>query len=329
MHDFIQSILSEMKAVLSGEQLEKLEAVMILKTHGLKLEKESTEIAVAGNQWNSILMKYLACKRLENCSEGTIRSYGIAIAKMFETIGKNLSDITTDDIRYYLALYRKNRNVSAGYFDTIRRYLRSFFNWANDEGFISYNPVRQIKRVKVPQKIKKPYTPEEMEKLKRNAETERDLAIIEVMYSTAGRVGEISSLNRSDVHISDHECIIYGQKGKKERKVYLTPESCYHLRNYLDSREDDNPALFVGLRAPHRRLDKSAIQTMIHKLGVRCSIHAHPHKFRRTMLTDCSSRGMSLQEIQTYAGHCSPETTMQYISVKESSVKASFTKLIM
>ena len=328
MHEFIQSILSEMKTELSGEQLEKLEAVLILKTHGMKLEKETTEVAVTDNQWHKIMLKYLACKRLENCSEGTIRSYGIALTKMFETLGKSLPDITTDDIRFYLAMYRQKRNISAGYLDTIRRYLRSFFNWANDEGYIKNNPVRQIKRVKVPQKIKKPYTPEELEKLKRTAETERDLAIIEVLYSTAGRVGEIASLNRSDVHISDRECIIYGQKGKKERRVYLTPESCYHLRIYLESRTDNNPALFVGLRSPHERLDKTAIQSMIRKLGIKCDIHAHPHKFRRTMLTDCSARGMSLQEIQAYAGHCSPETTMQYITVKEDSVKASFNKLI-
>ena len=328
MHELIQSILEAMKDTLTAEQLQKLESVMVVKTHGLKAEKEATEVAVTDNQWHRILMKYLACKRLENCSEGTIRSYGIAIAKMFETLGKSLPDVTTDDVRYYLAMYSQTRGISASYLDTIRRYLRSFFNWANDEGYINCNPVRQIKRVKVLKKIKQPYTPEEMEKLKRMTETERDLAIIEVLYSTAGRVGEIAALNRSDVHISDRECIIYGQKGKKERKVYLTAESCYHLRNYLESRTDDNPALFVGLRAPHERLEKTAIQSMVHKLGAKCDIHAHPHKFRRTMLTDCSARGMSLQEIQAYAGHCSPETTMEYITVKEDSVKASFDKLI-
>ena len=328
MNELIQAILSDMKEILTGEQLTKLDAVLTIRCHGYRLEKECTDVTVADNQWHRVIMKYLACKRLENCSEGTIRSYGLALTKMFETIGKKLTEITTDDIRYYLALYRQNRGVSASYLDTLRRYLRAFFEWANDEGYISYNPVRQVKRVKVPKKIKKPYSPEELEMLKRSAETERDLALIEVMYSTAGRVGEISALNRSDVHISDRECIIYGQKGKKERKVYLTPESCYHLRKYLESRTDDNPALFVGLRSPHKRLDKTAIQSMVHKLGLHCGIHAHPHKFRRTMLTDCSARGMSLQEIQAYAGHCSPETTMEYITVKEDSVRASFNRLM-
>ena len=328
MNELIQVILSDMKDVMTGEQLAKLEAVLTVRFHGYRLEKECTDVVVADNQWSRVIMKYLACKRLENCSEGTIRSYGLALTKMFETIGKKLTEITTDDIRYYLALYRQNRGVSAGYLDTIRRYLRAFFAWANDEGYINQNPVRQLKRVKVPQKIRQPYSAEEMEKLKRSAETERDLALIEVMYSTAGRVGEIASLNRDDICIADHECVIYGQKGKKERMVYLTPESCYHLRKYLESRTDDNPALFVGLRAPHRRLDKSAIQSMIHKLGVKCDIHAHPHRFRRTFLTDCSERGMTLQEIQVYAGHSSPETTMQYIKVSRNSVRSSFDKLM-
>ena len=188
--------------------------------------------------------------------------------------------------------------------------------------------IEQLKRVKVPQKIKKPYTAEEREHLKDVAKTERDVAIMELLYSTAGRIGEVVALNRDDVDFVNREIIIYGQKGKKERKVYLTEGCVYHLKKYLESRDDNNPALFVRGRKPYNRLGRQAIQDMLRKLGAEAGVHAHPHKFRRTLLTDAGARGVPLQEIQAYAGHAKSDTTMLYVSVKQESVKASFMRLI-
>ena len=180
----------------------------------------------------------------------------------------------------------------------------------------------------MPQKIRKPYSAEEREHLRCLARTERDLALMEVLYSTAGRIGEVLALNRSDIDFCNREVIVYGKKGKKERRVCLTEEAGYHLRKYLESRTDDNPALFVGTRAPHKRLTAKAVQAMLRKLGKLSGIHAHPHKFRRTLLTDASARGMTLQELQAYAGHAKPETTMIYVTVRSDDVKASFRRLV-
>ena len=152
--------------------------------------------------------------------------------------------------------------------------------------------------------------------------------MMEVLYSTAGRIGEILSLNRSDVDLAGKEVIVYGKKGKKERAVCLTEEAAYHLRKYLAGRTDSNPALFVSLRSPHERLTAKAVQAMLRKLGRAAGVHAHPHKFRRTLLTDASARGMSLQELQAYAGHAKPETTMIYVTVRSTEVKASFRRLV-
>ena len=210
----------------------------------------------------------------------------------------------------------------------MRHNISGFFSWATDEGYINRNPARRLKRVKVPQKIKKPYTAEEREHLKDVAKTERDVAIMELLYSTAGRIGEVVALNRDDVDFVNREIIIYGQKGKKERKVYLTEGCVYHLKKYLESRDDNNPALFVRGRKPYNRLGRQAIQDMLRKLGAEAGVHAHPHKFRRTLLTDAGARGEPLQEIQAYAGHAKSDTTMLYVSVKQESVKASFMRLI-
>lgn len=250
-----------------------------------------------------------------------------------ETIGKKWNEYTTgtdlDDTDELMILDTSAKaKCSISYMDTIRRYLSSFFAWCSDEGFIPRNPMRRIRHMKVPQKIKKPFSAAEREHLRCTATRERDIAIMEFLYSTAGRIGEVVALNRSDIDWGNREVIIYGEKGKKERKVYLTEECAYHLRKYLLSRTDTNPALFVGCRKPFGRLGKEAIQSMLSELGKKAHIHTHPHKFRRTLLTDAGNRGIPLQEIQAYAGHQKPDTTMMYVTVNEENVKASFRRYI-
>lgn len=324
----ISGIIASMQDNLTDEQLQQLENVLVVQLHGLKIEEESTELVVSERHWEKVLRLYIASKRLENCADSTLENYERCVRMMMQGLNKRLQDITTNDLRFYLAVYRDQRKISMSYMETLRHYISSFFTWLTDEGYINRNPARRLKRVKVPQKIKKPYTAEEREHLKDIAKTQRDLAIMELLYSTAGRIGEVVAINRDDVDFYRKEIVIYGQKGKKERTVYLTDGCIYHLKKYLDSRSDDNPALFVSLRKPYNRIGKNGIEAMLRKLGLAAGIHAHPHKFRRTMLTDGGARGIPLQELQAYAGHTKADTTMLYISVKEESVKASFMRCI-
>lgn len=295
-----------MAEVLDDEQLQKLQNVLYIQFHGLKLEEENTQLITSESGWQKILKLYAASKRLENCADSTIKQYTDCVVKLITALNKRLCDITTNDIRFYLAMFQENRKCSISYMDTMRR----------------------IRHMKVPQKIKKPFSAAEREHLRCTATRERDIAIMEFLYSTAGRIGEVVALNRSDIDWGNREVIIYGEKGKKERKVYLTEECAYHLRKYLLSRTDTNPALFVGCRKPFGRLGKEAIQSMLSELGKKAHIHTHPHKFRRTLLTDAGNRGIPLQEIQSYAGHKKPDTTMMYVTVNEENVKASFRRYI-
>ncbi len=324
----INGILEGMEGMLTDDQLQKLENVLVVQLHGLKIEEECTELVVSERHWEKVLRLYIASKRLENCAESTLQNYERCVRMMMEGLNKKLPDITTNDLRYYLAVYQNQRKISMSYMETLRHYISSFFVWVTDEGYIDRNPARRLKRVKVPQKIKKPYTAEEREHLKDIAKTERDLAIMELLYSTAGRIGEVVAINRKDVDFYNKEIVIWGQKGKKERTVYLTDGCIYHLKKYLDSRTDDNPALFVSLRKPYSRIGKNGIEAMLRKLGTEAGIHAHPHKFRRTLLTDGGARGIPLQELQAYAGHTKADTTMLYISVKQDAVKSSFMRCI-
>ena len=324
----IDGIVAAMQDDLTDDQLRKLENVLVMQLHGLKIEKECTQLIVSEQHWSKVLRLYIASKRLENCAESTLENYERCIRMLMQGLNKKLTDITTNDLRYYLAVYQEQRKISLSYMETLRHYISSFFTWAADEGYIARNPARRLKRVKVPQKIRKPYTAEEREHLKDIAKTQRDLAIMELLYSTAGRIGEVVAINKSDVDLFRKEIVIWGQKGKKERTVYLTDGCIYHLKKYLDSRTDDNPALFVSLRRPYNRIGKNGIEAMLRKLGLSAGIHAHPHKFRRTMLTDGGMRWIPLQELQRYAGHKKSDTTMLYINVKQDAVKSSFMRCI-
>lgn len=306
IENIIRNVTNSMAEVLDDEQLQKLQNVLYIQFHGLKLEEENTQLITSESGWQKILKLYAASKRLENCADSTIKQYTDCVVKLITALNKRLCDITTNDIRFYLAMFQENRKCSISYMDTMRR----------------------IRHMKVPQKIKKPFSAAEREHLRCTATRERDIAIMEFLYSTAGRIGEVVALNRSDIDWGNREVIIYGEKGKKERKVYLTEECAYHLRKYLLSRTDTNPALFVGCRKPFGRLGKEAIQSMLSELGKKAHIHTHPHKFRRTLLTDAGNRGIPLQEIQSYAGHKKPDTTMMYVTVNEENVKASFRRYI-
>ena len=206
---------------------------------------------------------------------------------LFIGLNKKIHEITTKDLRYYLAMYQEQRKISLSYLETLRHYISSFFTWATDEGYINRDPSRRLRRVKVPQKLKKPYTAEEREHLKDIAKTERDVAIMELLYSTAGRIGEVVSINREDVDFPNREIVIYGQKGKKERKVYLTEGCIYHLKKYLASRTDDNPALFVVDRKPYSRLQRYTSGSCISK---QCS----PELMRMCMYSGFCSKLMQV-----------------------------------
>lgn len=326
---FVDGVLEAMAPELSPAALQKLEAVLVTRLRDIRLEAESRELVVSERHWERVLRTWLATKRLENCSLGTLANYGRAIKMMLERLNRRLRDITTSDLRCYLATYQVERQVGLSYTETMRHVISSFFGWLTDEGYIDRDPSRRLRRIKVPEVIKKPYSAAELEALKRHAANQPDLALLEIMYSTGARIGEIVALDRSQINLQGKDAIIYGQKGKKERYAYLTESCCYHLRRYLDSRADNEPALFVGSKAPCRRLTKSAVQAMLRKLGAVTGVdHVHPHRFRRTLATDALERGVPIEQVQEILGHSKIETTRIYCTVTEESVRSSFRRFI-
>ncbi|WP_400239278.1 site-specific tyrosine recombinase/integron integrase [Methanomethylophilus alvi] len=271
---------------------------------------------------------FISAKRVEGCSERTLGYYGSTINNVVRAIGKPIRQILTDDLRIYLASYQQDRKVSKITIDNVRRIMSSFYSWLEDEDHIIKSPVRRIKKVRVSKMVKEVYSDEELEKLRDDCHNIRDLAMIDILASTGMRVGELVKLDREDIDFQNRECIVLG-KGDKERPVYFDARTKVHLQTYLNSRTDDNPALFVTLDSPHDRLKISGVEIRLHNLGRRLNIHrVHPHKFRRTLATRAIDKGMPIEQVQHLLGHQKIDTTLEYAMVNQSNVKASHRKYI-
>lgn len=326
MNDVVQEVILKMSEDLNDYQLRKLSNVLSICLKDYTFTRNTEIVCKEETDWEHILKIFIASKGLKNCSHGTRYNYYTCLQRMLGTINKNVKEITTNDLRYYLAMYKETHKIGESYLDTLRRYASSFFSFCHIEGYIENNPADRLEKVKVPQVIRNAFSQRELVMLKEGTECIRDLALIEVLYSTAGRVGEIVALNKSDINYMTGQVDLYGFKGKAEREVYLTEEAMYYLEKYLATRTDNNEALFVNMKKPYGRMSKNNIELRIRELGQKVGVKAHPHKFRRTFLSDCSHRGMNLQELQKYAGHVKPETTMMYLDIKNNDIHSSFNK---
>lgn len=290
------------------------------------ISEKTTELQTINHGWEKELGLFLIRKRVEGRSEKTIELYKQHLQKALQYINKPVKEITEADLFAYIALYKEKRKVSNAYLNHIRLVFSSFFSWLLNKGFIFKNPAAGLESIKVEQKIKKPLSDIELEKLRRKCNIERDLALIEFLYSTGVRVSELVALNRRDIDFNNMDVVVYG-KGSKERETYLTASSCFHLKEYLNSRNDDNEALFVSLKAPHQRLSVAGIEEILRKLGRQTGVdNVHPHRFRRTMATNVLNKGMPIEEVKELLGHVKMDTTMIYCNVSKENVKHSHRK---
>lgn len=321
----ISQVQQQMLPYLNNEQLSKLRAAMEYCLHGLEITE--TDQPQEQEQPNAVAA-FIAAKRIEGCSEKTLIYYRKTIEAMTAGIGKTPQQITTDDIRQYLTAYQVQRKSSKVTIDNIRRILATFYSWLEDEDYIVKSPVRRIHKVKTAKVIKDTYTDEALELMRDNCGTLRDLAIIDLLASSGMRVGEMVALNRDDINFNERECVVFG-KGSKQRLVYFDARTKIHLQNYLDSRTDSDPALFVTLRSPFQRLKIGGVEVRLRELGKRLLIpKVHPHKFRRTLATSAIDKGMPIEQVQQLLGHQKIDTTMHYAMVKQQNVKLAHRKYI-
>ena len=299
----IVNIINEMAEYLNVSQMKKLQEVL-LKTFA---EQETEKVEISNQEY---LQLFLDAKRIEGCSERTIQYYRTTIDKLLLNISTPIRKLTTEDLRRYLVNYQQINGCSKVTVDNVRRNISSFFSWLEEEDYILKSPMRRIHKIKTKQQVKETISDEAIERLRDNCKCVRDLAMIDLLYSTGIRVGELVNLNISDINFEARECVVFG-KGDKERRVYFDAKSKIHLQEYLNSRKDNNPALFVTLDAPHERLKISGVEIRIRRLGRILNMdRIHPHKFRRTMATRAIDKGMPIEQVQKLLGHSQIDTTM-------------------
>lgn len=323
--NLITDVVQGMLPYLNNAQTEKLQEVLQHTLFSYKVTKVENNTE---NLEQDLVELFLSAKRIEGCSEKTLKYYNATIQAMLTCVGKGVRHIVTDDVRSYLTEYQEKNQSSKVTIDNIRRILSSFFSWLEDEDYILKSPVRRIHKVKTGTNIKETYTDEALELMRDSCTELRDLAIIDMLASTGMRVGEMVLLNRADINFNERECVVFG-KGDKERIVYFDARTKIHLQNYLNSRRDENPALFVSLQKPHKRLQISGIEVRLREYGKRLGLSkVHPHKFRRTLATMAIDKGMPIGQLQQLLGHRRIDTTLQYAMVKQSNVKIAHRKYI-
>lgn len=312
----ITEIEQHMLPYLDNSQMEHLHEILqfYLQENPMDAEQEKPV---------DLVETFLAAKRVEGCSAKTVRYYDSTIRNVISAVGKDVKQISTDDIRMYLDKYQTESSVSKVTIDNIRRILSSFFAWLESEDYIIKNPIKRIHKVKTGKTVKETYSDEALELMRDNCECPRDLALIDILASTGMRVGELVNLDRTDIDFQNRECIVLG-KGNKQRIVYFDARTKIHLQNYLNSRTDDNAALFVSLQKPFERLQISGVEIRLRELGRKLNIDkVHPHKFRRTLATMAIDKGMPIEQVQQLLGHQSVDTTLQYAMVNQNNVKLS------
>lgn len=331
-----------------GVQSADIEVDIVLKD--FEIMTRTTEIALLSEDRNQYLFnKFLAAKLVAGCTDRTLNYYRKELIFIFDRINKTADNVTTDDIRLYLAFRQKKDGISKVTTNNELRVLSSFYSFLQDEGIINRNPCAKIDKIRYPKTKKHAFTEIEIEKLRDCLRDNREKAIFEVLLSTWCRVSELVQMKIEDM--DGNKILVHG-KGEKDRTVYLNARAYLAVERYLAERTDKNPYIFAGsycwgdktpqkgvknewyknaeLVAPDTHLEKGSVEQMIRRLKKRAGITSdcHPHKFRRTGATMALRKGMSIEQVSKMLGHENIDTTQIYLDLNESDLEMNHKKYV-
>ena len=323
----VDQVLSALPNV-APDILDKIEHTLLVQLQNYEVQERCTSVTVYDNTNMGLVRKFIATKKLEGKSDRTLRRYQPELEKLVYFLDKKLYEVSPYDLRLYLSLYKERRKISNRTLENMRKTISTFFGWLHDEGLIGQNPARAVKQIKYDKIVRKPFTPVEREKLKNACCLVRDLALTEFLYASGLRVSEVVSLERSNIDFVTREATVIG-KGGKERRFYLSEVCAEYLRQYLNSRTDNNAALFVSAKAPYKRLAKEGIEFIVKSLGQKAGVpNVHPHRFRRTLATDLVRKGVPIQDVAQILGHSDLRTTQVYVALDQSAVKYHYSQAV-
>ena len=215
----ITDVVQQMLPHLDNAQLKQLQKVLECTLLGCNITKQEEKETTNDNP--KLIDSFISAKRIEGCSEKTLKYYRTTIETMVISTNKSIRHIQTEDLRSYLTDYQSKNQSSRVTIDNIRRILSSFFSWLEDEDYILKSPVRRIHKVKTATNIKETYTDEELEKMRDNCTELRDLAIIDMLASTGMRIGEMVLLNKTDINFNERECIVLVREIRNESSILM------------------------------------------------------------------------------------------------------------
>ena len=316
-HDFMRQIEKALADSVTVADMPKIMNAISDVLQGYEMRS----ITVWSEDKDDLLNCYISALSVENRSKKTLERYAYVIGRLMVYVKVPTRQVTVYHIRQYLQ-HEKERGICDNTLEGYRQIFSAYFNWLQRESLIDKNPTSNLGAIKVAKKEKRTYSETDIEKLNSGCKTVRDRAIIHFLASTGCRISEMTGLNRDMIDLEELECVVHG-KGNKERTVYLSEVTGMFMQMYLDSRHDENPALFVGKR--QERLEPGGVRRMLKELAERTGVdHVHPHKFRRTRATELARHGMPIQEIAHILGHEKIDTTMKYVVQDKETIKSDF-----
>ena len=328
MKDIKDSLMIQIsESIDTPEDMDKISNAIDLVLKDFNIEEKSTELLNISYNNNMIHLKnFIGIKKLEGRSPATLKQYYFHLYKMLTDINKDVTEITTNDLRYYLANWQSTRNITMISLNNMRAVYSSFFKYLHSDGVIETNPMDKIKKFKQQKKLIEPFTERELETMFDNCDNVRDRALLEFLYSTGCRVSECVNVTINDIDFKNQTCLIRCGKGNKDRITYISDKCMYWLEKYLEQKTDKDIALWTGRKGP---LTKAGIEAVVRRIGKKADVHAFPHKFRHTLATDMIRRGAPLPVVQQILGHEDIATTMIYVEVSKQDAETAHRKLIM
>jgi len=315
-----------------ASRLEQAKMILYMSLAGLQIYREETALSTEADCTEDYFRQYMIYMKLNGCTDSSISNYAYEIRRMLGHVNKGIKDITIGDLRGYLAWGKIHRGWKDKTYNTKLIMTRSFFAWLYEEDLLPDNPAKKLKETKVERRIGPTLNPVQREEVRCACQDERELAICDLLYSSGIRVSELCGLNRIDIDFSALKAIVYG-KGRKEREIYFTGQAMVHLQRYLESRTDDDPALFVSVKQPHNRIKPDAVRAILKRVKERdhnlSGVRLTPHVFRRTVGTDMINRGAPLELVADKLGHEQLDTTRQcYTATSRETVRQAHNRYV-
>lgn len=325
-NEFITKVMTRLEG-LNDDQKQMIEHVLVECIADYEVEVRQTAIVPAASFVPQYFAVFLAKKMLSGRAKGTIKLYNYYLMDFFLHKPAPIEEMDTTLMLKYLYDVQRRKNLCNNTLERIRIMLNVFFDWAQQEGYVHRNFVKNVDPIKYVEKPRKPLTEEEEEMLRDACETYRDRAMLDVFLATGVRISELVNMKWEDIDMAKKTIQVFG-KGSKYRKVFFNSKTKVSLLRYKLVRPGDSEYVFVSERYPYNVIQKGGVHLVIKRLAKHSGIttHVSAHVLRHTFATRALAKGVSLEKLKEMLGHESCDTTLVYAKIEEQQIRHEYQK---